>query len=681
MQRVTGKMTRSNGMWGVDTDYPDTIRISQLNADSAEIQALVSEGVAKRLVHDKGVDLTVNNLRDMHRLLSVCFLSFPDSISLQKARRRVVTAACDKLCAQERFLGDNAMSKQARCSTCEASDLQSISKVEADGTRTWGAVCQQGHWTQTVNLPRDFSKDTYGVDVHRHRHIPADSKLRIRGAIQRKDFDWLVQNLPAWKSPGDDLIPNELLKAAPTWLLDEIFAAVNQVMKGGKLPSAWKYAIIKLLEKKAPASLMSNQRPVCCARTVYKLVSYFVTSRMTRMLKTYGVTEATQEGFQSQRSCQRQASRYVDIIEDARRNKKQLYSLYIDWGNAFNSIDQDVLWRAMRLAGFDLDDIDVVAELYRDSSFAVENPFGTTAALPCKCGVKQGDIVSPALFSLAMNILLRQLAQRGGGYVHSSGEHCNVLAFADDLILLSDNAGRMQALVDEVKQFAEWSGMWVNVSKSKITAFDFATRTEPKTAHITYGGSRFSYLPASETYKYLGFHISLTLDWTYHKSCVRDKISETIEQLKDTIYRYGQVEAMVRICVVPLFRYSASLVHWTAGELQALSTQFGIAMKNAWKVSKQCGRAILVASAEAGGWAAPLAESFVMQEQWSLYNQSNNHRDAVARSVKWNLERLMKEHGCSTIKALQMELWLNRCDSTWVERLLSQAASLSIFFA
>eukprot|EP00961_Rhodomonas_salina_P073240 984070-Rhodomonas_salina.1 len=141
MQRVTGKMTWSNGMWGVDTDYPDTISISQLNADSAEIRALVSEGVAKRLVHDKGVDLTVNHLSYMHQLLSVCFLSFPasDSISLQKARCRVVTAACDKLCAQERFLGDNAMSKQAHCSTCEASGLQSISKVEADGTTTWGA--------------------------------------------------------------------------------------------------------------------------------------------------------------------------------------------------------------------------------------------------------------------------------------------------------------------------------------------------------------------------------------------------------------------------------------------------------------------------------------------------------------------------------------------------------------
>eukprot|EP00961_Rhodomonas_salina_P163793 2205943-Rhodomonas_salina.1 len=76
---------------------------------------------------------------------------------------------------------------------------------------------------------------------------------------------------------------------------------------------------------------MANQRPVCCARTVYKLVSYFVTSRMTKMLEHYKVLEATQEGFQSARSCQRQAARYVDIIEDAKRNKHKLFCIYVDW--------------------------------------------------------------------------------------------------------------------------------------------------------------------------------------------------------------------------------------------------------------------------------------------------------------------------------------------------------------
>eukprot|EP00961_Rhodomonas_salina_P299394 3938899-Rhodomonas_salina.1 len=532
MQRVTGKLSTNHGMWGVDTDYPDTLWISIKGADSDSLRALVERGTASRLAGPDGVAFRVNRLRDMYDLLVTGHAAFPDNVSLRCDARRIVTSACDKLCAQERFLGDNAMSKQARCTECGCGVLQTVSRVSYEGSRTWGAVCSLGHWSRTDNPLRDFTGDTYGEDTYRDRCIPPDARIRIRGSVRRQDFDWLVQNLPSWKSPGDDLIPNELLKGAPTWILDELYAAVNQVMMGGKLPAEWKFAIIKLLEKKAPASSMSNQRPVCCARTVYKLVSYFVTSRMTRMLKHYGVTENVQEGFRSQRSCQRQASRYVDILDDARRNKKRLYSLYIDWGNAFNSIDQDVLWRAMRLAGFNQSDVEIVSELYRDSSFAVENPFGTTAALPCKCWVKQGDVVSPALFSLAMNILLLQLAKRGGGYFHSSGEHTN------------DDAGKLQGLVDEFKRFADWSGMWVNVTKSMISAYDFASKSELKTSHIKYGGKRFAYLAADKPYKYLGFHISLTLDWTYHKQAVRSKITETIDHLRDTIYQYGQVESM-----------------------------------------------------------------------------------------------------------------------------------------
>ena len=194
--------------------------------------------------------------------------------------------------------------------------------------------------------------------------------------------------------------------------------------------------------------------------------------------------EASQEGFRSARSCQRQAARYIDIIEDARRNKRKLFCIYVDWGNCFNSIDQDVLWRAMSLAGFRDEDVAVVSELYKDSTFAVENPFGTTASIPCKCGVKQGDVVSPILFSLAINLLLRQLAAKGGGYRHSSGELFNVLAFADDLILISESSAQLQGLVDEVERFASWSGMWVNTSKSNVTAYDYSKNEERITTDL-----------------------------------------------------------------------------------------------------------------------------------------------------------------------------------------------------
>ena len=184
----------------------------------------------------------------------------------------------------------------------------------------------------------------------------------------------------------------------------------------------------------------------------------------------------------------------------------------------------------MHLSGFDPKDIALVAELYRDSTMVVQNTFGTTAELECQCGVKQGDIISPTVFSILMNVLLHSMSATGAGYTHSSGVHCNFLAFADDIVLITDDATKMQTLVREVQIFASWSHMWVNIKKCRMSAIDFATGKELDTTHILYNphhrttpqsnGIPFPTLHPDKPYKYLGYSISLSLNWKEHKQLV-----------------------------------------------------------------------------------------------------------------------------------------------------------------
>ena len=206
--------------------------------------------------------------------------------------------------------------------------------------------------------------------------------------------------------------------------------------------------------------------------------------------------------------------------------------------------------------------------------------------------------------------------------MHSAGHEYNVLAFADDLCLLTDSADKMQLLVDEVAKFAEWSGMWVNVVKSEITGYDFASKAALEVGPIQYRGKAFKPLAPGATYKYLGFHVSILMDWEVHKTQVLEKVTLGMEALKDTLYLPSQVEEMVRMCVVPLFRYSASLVPWTKSELALISTKFGIAVKQAWNVTKQCGKPILQATTKLGGLQVPFAETLLLQEQWGLLQQT-----------------------------------------------------------
>eukprot|EP00961_Rhodomonas_salina_P096732 1301071-Rhodomonas_salina.1 len=120
-------MTKNTGMWGVSTDYPDTVSVTVSDAMVLALDTFIADGFVKRTVGDDFTDFQVSNLRFMYDVLEGCFRAFPDNTKLQTARKRVVTEACDKLCAQEHFLGDNAMSKQAVCHECGCEKLQTIS--------------------------------------------------------------------------------------------------------------------------------------------------------------------------------------------------------------------------------------------------------------------------------------------------------------------------------------------------------------------------------------------------------------------------------------------------------------------------------------------------------------------------------------------------------------------------
>ena len=123
---------------------------------------LSSSSIPPTLHREEGsLWLTCASLRDVHPLAQHCFLFYTSGVvSIPARTSRLVTSACDRLCAQETFFGENAMSKQAQCATCHCPALQALSKVEGDCC-SHGFICPQGHWGRPSHTPRDFSTDKY----------------------------------------------------------------------------------------------------------------------------------------------------------------------------------------------------------------------------------------------------------------------------------------------------------------------------------------------------------------------------------------------------------------------------------------------------------------------------------------------------------------------------------------
>jgi hypothetical protein len=109
-------------------------------------------------------------------------------------------------------------------------------------------------------------------------------------------------------------------------------------------------------------------------------------------------------------------------LEDAKLYKQDVYALIIDFTSAFNTTDHDKLLVIMIDLVFPTDAIDVVKNLYYQAHTRIRLPSGCTGDIPVERGIIQGDTLSPFLFLIYMEPLLRWLHAGNRGYMHGHAD-------------------------------------------------------------------------------------------------------------------------------------------------------------------------------------------------------------------------------------------------------------------
>ena len=81
-------------------------------------------------------------------------------------------------------------------------------------------------------------------------------------------------------------------------------------------------------------------------------------------------------------------------------------------------------------------------------------------------GVQQGDTLSPLLFILAINPALHWIDQPGQGHTFRNGTCVPVVAYCNDVTLISDNTTSMEVAFTKLVTFGVWAGLEINPAKS-----------------------------------------------------------------------------------------------------------------------------------------------------------------------------------------------------------------------
>ena len=145
-----------------------------------------------------------------------------------------------------------------------------------------------------------------------------------------------------------------------------------------------------------------------------------------------------QAGFRKGRGTSDQIANIHWIIEKSREFQKNIYFCFIDYTKAFDCVDHNKLWKILQEMGMPDHLTCLLRNLYAGQEATVRTGHGTTDWFQIRKGVRQGCILSPCLFNLYVECIMRNAgldeAQAG---IKIAGRNINNFRYADDTTLMT----------------------------------------------------------------------------------------------------------------------------------------------------------------------------------------------------------------------------------------------------
>ena len=178
-----------------------------------------------------------------------------------------------------------------------------------------------------------------------------------------------------------------------------------------------------------------------------------------------------QAGFRKGRGTRDQIDNIGWIIEKAREFQKNIYFCFIDYAKAFDCVDHNKLWKILKEMGIPDYLTHLLRNLYAGQEATVRTGNGKTDWFQIGKGVHQGCILSPCLFNLYAEYILRnaELEEAQAG-IKIAGRNINYLRYADDTTLMEESKEESKSLLMKVKEESEKAGLKLNIQKTKIMA-------------------------------------------------------------------------------------------------------------------------------------------------------------------------------------------------------------------
>ena len=245
---------------------------------------------------------------------------------------------------------------------------------------------------------------------------------------------WALGSITMNKASGSDGIQGELFQILKYDVVKVLYSIYQQTWKTQNCPQDWKMSVFIPTPKKGNTKGCSKFCTIVLISHASKLMHKIPQARLQQYVNWE--LPDVQAGLRKGSGTRGQIVSICWIIEKAIEFQKTIHFCFIDYAKAFDCVDHNKLWKILQEMELPNHLTGLLRNLYAGQEATVRTGHGTTDWFQIGKGVCQGCILSPCLFNLYAEYIMRNAGlEEAQAVIKTPGRSINNLRYADDTTL------------------------------------------------------------------------------------------------------------------------------------------------------------------------------------------------------------------------------------------------------
>jgi hypothetical protein len=161
----------------------------------------------------------------------------------------------------------------------------------------------------------------------------------------------------------------EFIKFRPIELHEKLIILYNEMLGRGEIETTWRHTIFRMIEKKGDLEDPANYRPIAILAIFYKIFAKMLYHRLEEKLDRQQAED--QFGFRSSFRIEEAIGIIEKMISSSNEYNLPLWIASLDLRKAFDRIQYDALFAALREQGLDHAEVALLLDMYSSQSGSV----------------------------------------------------------------------------------------------------------------------------------------------------------------------------------------------------------------------------------------------------------------------------------------------------------------------